>query len=376
MPAWAVDGLLAAILLVQSVGELVVKQSWGGGSHFAQLIGAGLATAPLIVRRRFPAVVAVLASIGFGVTWVGGAPPQAFGESVGFLIAVYSVVVHGTRRWRILGALAASVAAAAAVSWATPGYDLGGRIISLAWILLPIIVGVVVRGYRRRADLAEHRSEAEVAQILAAERASIARELHDVIAHALTVVVLHSRGGRHAVGDADRRVAEAFDVIEDVAESALDDMRRLLALLREPVAGGSGALPPGDSLDPSPSLRYLHDLSESVCRAGVHVKLDVIGCLTDLPSGLDAVAYRFVQEALTNVLKHAVPADACVRIVLDGQVLELEVIDDGPHVGPVDAGHGLIGMRERVEVFGGHFESGPCSDRGFRVHATIPVMPR
>ena len=221
-------------------------------------------------------------------------------------------------------------------------------------------------------DRLRREQEEQAARAVAEERSRIARELHDVVSHAISVTVLQARGAR-ATLDADPAAARrALDAIEQTNTAALGDMRRLLAVLRDTEPEGLAT----DDHAPQPSLAHLERLVSHVRDSGVPVEVDVVGTPQDLPPGVDLSAYRIVQEALTNVLKHS--ADARVRIVLDYRPdrLDVTVTDDGIP-GPIDGtdpggGHGLIGIRERVAVVGGDVEAGPRPDGGYQIRARLP----
>jgi signal transduction histidine kinase len=231
---------------------------------------------------------------------------------------------------------------------------------------LPWGAGAAVR--QRRATEAQLESErAQAAAAIVAERARIARELHDVIAHAISVMVVQARGGRRVLRDAPEDSAEAFAAIERTGHEALDEMRRLLGMLRR-----------GDEelvLAPQPSLRELDRLVEQMRAAGLPVKLTVEGQPRDLPPGVELSAFRIVQEALTNSLRHAGPARAHVVVRYGESVLELLIADDGAGVPAPgsDPGYGLIGMRERVSVYGGELQAGRQSGGGYALRVRLPL---
>lgn len=208
--------------------------------------------------------------------------------------------------------------------------------------------------------------EARARQAVAAERARLARELHDVVSHAIAVTVLQARGGRRMLGVDEAQVRRALDAIEHTNTQALSDMRRLLSLLRDAEDGA----PAG----PQPSLERLDALLEEVRGSGVPVQLTVTGSSSVVPPGVDLSAYRIIQEALTNILKHAGPgASAHVEVALGGDAVDLAVTDDGRVAVDGDgSGQGLIGIRERVAVVGGQVEAGPRPDGGFAVRARLP----
>jgi signal transduction histidine kinase len=230
------------------------------------------------------------------------------------------------------------------------------------------LAGVFVRSRRQAAALAARSAalERQAEQAAAAERARIARELHDIVAHHLSVVVLHAAGARAAGGADPQTLAE----IEESGRQALTETRRLFGVLREPGAEVGRA--------PQPGIGELPALAGRLRAAGLEVSLSIDGDHTTLPSAVNVSAYRIVQEALTNVLKHAGPARAEVTVGCADSAVTIEVTDDGrgnlaPLTGEVGGGQGLTGMRERVEVFGGELQAGPRPGGGFTVRARLPV---
>jgi signal transduction histidine kinase len=229
----------------------------------------------------------------------------------------------------------------------------------------PWVAGRAVR--RRR--LSERHAEQEKARAQAAileERARIARELHDVVAHAISVIVLQARGGRRVLQAEPADAQEAFATIERTGHQALEEMRRLLGMLR--------ATDEQLALAPQPSLKELDRLVEQVQAAGLPVQIVIEGEPRELPPGVDLSAYRIVQEALTNALKHAGPARARVLLRYDADELELEIADDGAGSGDgAGTGQGLIGMRERVSVYGGELQAGQRPEGGYALRARLPL---
>jgi signal transduction histidine kinase len=198
------------------------------------------------------------------------------------------------------------------------------------------------------------------------ERARIARELHDVVAHSITVMVIQARGGRRVLESEPSDAREAFAVIESTGQQALDEMRRLVGMLRS----GDETLP----LAPQPSLKELGTLVEQLRAAGLPVQVSVEGEPRDLPPGLELSAFRIVQEALTNALTHAGPARARVVLRYGADELELEISDDGPGTGASSgSGYGLVGMRERVDVYGGELEAGRRPEGGYALRVRLPL---
>jgi signal transduction histidine kinase len=250
------------------------------------------------------------------------------------------------------------------------------------------IIGAWLVGYsvgQRRAAAASRREQAEQLareQLAEARRASseermrIARELHDVVAHSLTLIAVQAGVANHVATRQPEQAAQALSSIETLSRGALTEMRALLGVLRadqgEPATQWQNAV-----LQPAPGLADLEHLAERTAAAGVRVNLDIQGPLPDLPAGLDLTVYRVIQEALTNVVKHA-GVDRCqVRIISEQGRLTVEVTDNGRGLGdqPGDKtqGHGLIGMRERVGMYGGKFSAASLPGPGFQVSATFPL---
>jgi signal transduction histidine kinase len=225
----------------------------------------------------------------------------------------------------------------------------------------------------RTAELEQAREEL-ARRAVVEERLRLARELHDVVAHAMSVIAVQSGVGAHVASTKPEEVGKALAAIEATSRAALTELRRLLGVLRhdnEPQA----------SLTPVPGLANLDSLLAELGKAGLAVRLWVEGTPLQLPAGVDLSAYRIVQEALTNVVKHAGPARAQVVVGYRDQEVTVEVIDDGRGAVPpagdgrVGTGHGLIGMRERVAAFGGDLQVGPRPGGGFRVAARLPLAP-
>jgi signal transduction histidine kinase len=334
-----------------------------------------LHTLPLAARRRFPGVV-LASCVASGLAFVAlGLPPVVLGVAI--LVAVYSVAAYG-ERWVSLAGLAAAAVGSAAVQL-TPGrFQMptpvtNTLILGAAWLLGHFVD--VRRAYtdqlERTAELERARAEA-ARRAVAEERLRLARELHDVVAHSISVIAVQSGVGAHVAASQPEEAAKALAAIEATSRAALIELRRLLGVLRQ-----EGE--PQGSLAPVPGLADLDALLTEVAKAGLAVRLRVEGTPWQLPAGVDLSAYRIVQEALTNVVKHAGEARAQVTIGYGDQDVTVEVTDDGLGVtapagdGRVRVGHGLIGMRERVQVFGGELEAGPRPGGGFRVAARLPL---
>jgi signal transduction histidine kinase len=327
-------------------------------------------TLSLAWRRRAPLVVLGVAIATSVVANVVGVLDEATTPAIALVVAVYSVGVHTSGLRAAVGGLGAAALIAVNVA---EQFSLGdllfiATILGGAWL-----AGRAMRYRRERehvlelltVDLEREREEKARAAV-AEERVRIARELLDVVAHAISVIVLQARGGRRSLATDPGETREALDMIEATGSEALAEMRRLLGMLRrddEEIA-----------LAPQPSLRYLDALAAQVREAGLPVDLSVEGKATELPPGVDLSAYRIVQEALTNALKHAGPATARVVVRYRENDLELEIADTGAGAGASDGqGHGLAGMRERVSLYGGKIETGPRDGGGFAVRARLPL---
>jgi signal transduction histidine kinase len=228
----------------------------------------------------------------------------------------------------------------------------------------PWAAGRAVR-QRRLRDRELELEKGRAAAAIVEERARIARELHDVVAHSISVMVIQARGGRRVLESEPADARDAFAVIESTGQQALDEMRRLVGMLRS----GEETLP----LAPQPSLKELGTLVEQVRAAGLPVQVAVEGEPRDLPPGVDLSAFRIVQEALTNALTHAGPARARVVLRYRADELELEISDDGPGTGDGSgSGYGLVGLRERVLVYGGELQAGRQPGGGYALRVRLP----
>jgi signal transduction histidine kinase len=336
-----------------------------------------LHTLPLAARRRFPLAVlatSVASALAFAAL---GLPPFFLGPAI--LVPVYTVAAYGDRRGSLAGLAAVEVALAFAAVRLT-----GVGVEPVAWVQFALIIGAawllgrfvgVRRVYatkleQRTAELEQAREEL-ARRAVSEERLRLARELHDVVAHSISVIAVQSGVGAHIANTQPKEAAKALAAIEATSRTALTELRRLLGVLRQ------DGEPQGD-LAPAPGLADVDTLLGEVAKAGLAVRLRVEGTPWQLPAGVDLSAYRIVQEALTNVVKHAGPARAQVTIRYGDRDVTVEVTDDGRGAaapagdGRVATGHGLIGMRERVAAFGGDLEVGPRPGGGFRVAARLP----
>jgi len=323
---------------------------------------------PLLLRRRFPLPVlgVVLAASVATQYVVGDLPPFALA------LAVYTVASHIERRTAVWAGLVTFVAL---LTLLIPQADVKGResvvhlivFIAAAWILGDNVrtKRAYYRELEERAERLEREREVNVRRAAAEEQARIARELHDVIAHSVSVMVVQAAAASDVFEKQPERAREALRSIEESGRSALTELRRLLGVVRSREQG---------SREPQPGLGALPELLEQVRATGLEVELELAGELDGLPTGVDLSAYRIVQEALTNTLKHAQASRARVRLSRRPGELELEITDDGASSGEkAAAGHGLIGMQERAALLGGVLEAGPAADGGYTVKARFPL---
>jgi signal transduction histidine kinase len=330
----------------------------------------------LAVRRRWP-----MAALVLGIATALATPDAPMDAPVPVVlaqvVATYSVGANTTRRMALIGAFGvAALVTIAAVRDLGPDQELNYIAVPALVLGTPWLAGVSVRTRTEREIALEQARIEQAGQAVADVRARIARDLHDSVAHAMSIVVLQARGARRVLEHDPQAATEALDVIESTASVALAEMRSMVDVLREP---GDAA-----ALAPPPSLRHLEPLVARVRDAGLPVDVTIEGVPVTLPPGMDAAAYRIVQEALTNALAHAGPATASVVIRYDDDRLELEIGDTGVgsgragatgrgHDARADRGRGLDGMRERVARLDGRLEAGPRPGGGFLVRADLPL---
>ncbi len=369
--AWArrldprlVDATLAAVLLAGSLLQLFILPANGVPEPApARAVFEALVVLPVAVRRRWPIVCACVQS---ACSLLVGAPPTYAGLAALF-IGFYSI--GGYSRHRLAGLL---VPVGMAGLLAAVGIPNGWFAVLPAWVPTLFggagtwLAGSTVRDLQERARRLERERELSAQVAVATERARIARELHDVVAHSVSVMVVQAGAARTLMERRPQGAAEALRAVEEQGRGALDELRRLLGLLSEEEDDAA--------LAPAPGLDSVGALVERVTAAGLPVELHVEG-RRPLPAGLDVTAYRIVQEALTNALKHAHGARGEVEIAVDATTLRIEVRNTAGHplLGARGAGLGLLGMRERAALFGGELEAGPLAEGGFRVLARFPL---
>jgi len=338
-------------------------------------------TLPLLVRRRHPLVV-------FAITWVAtlfyvvGMYPGG-GPILGTLFAIYACAAHAPSRRA--GLVAMAVAGLTSIYFFfVPELKTGldDALSMYAFLVTAWLLGDNMRIRRayvttveERAERLERERDVEAQRAVLEERARIARELHDVVAHGMSVMVVQAGAARRTLSGSPELAAEAIGNVESTGRSALEEMRRLVSVLR---ASTDGTEEVGEAPRlPQPQPDDLDKLIVGCRDAGLDVSLQVSGDERPLPPGLGLVVYRIVQEALTNTIRHAGPARASVCLDYQPEVVTVTVTDDGrgaaaepPSGGP---GHGLAGMRERVVLYGGRLTAGPQAGGGFRVVARLPA---
>jgi signal transduction histidine kinase len=350
------DPSVAALLLAASLEDVWTSRLVPAQTKWPLTLAVILMTVPLAWRRSYPLTMLCVVTVGVALKGyeVGlDAPPDV--PLFAWVIAVYSVAAHATSRRGLVGG---AVAMSGAVAWG--GFVLGPAIGAGAWA-----AGRYVRQNRLRADTAERDRDAEAERAVQRERARIARELHDVVSHAMSTIIVQAGAERVALAAGRNSTPQTLADIERIGRQAMIEMRRLLGVLRD----GEVEL----SLAPQPGLGQLDALVESMHASGLEVAVSVHGRPVPLAPGLDVSAYRIVQEALTNVLRHAGDTTATVEIRYRPDEVDIEISDRGRGGDPSPGGNGLIGMRERAALLGGRLEAGPRADGGFAVAARIPL---
>jgi signal transduction histidine kinase len=326
---------------------------------------APLITAPIAVRRRYPTLVGTAVPVLGAFQYAFGRDPQIVSEPVAIFCALYALALWTPpRRFAVGLALVVTADLAASVG---PNGNLHSAVpFTVVTAVVMLLVRRVIGDRERRAQIAERERDVAAREAVVEERARIARELHDVIAHHVSMIVIQAGAERRVLGDANASTHEVLQTIEQIGRSALTEMRRLLGMLRGDA---------NEPLTPQPGLADVPLLVGQLREAGLHVALQVDGERRGLPVGIELSAYRIVQEALTNALKHAGDARTTVHVRYGPDSLELEIADDGAGNGDraSGGGHGLVGMRERVALYGGRLDAGRRPGGGFAVHVYLPI---
>jgi signal transduction histidine kinase len=374
------DALLAALLAAYGLGHIwlgwIPDEGYAGGPRGLDTVVVLLCTVPLAWRRRAPlaAFTVIIATFSLAQP-LTSASASFFAGLLPALIGAYSVARYEESR-RVLTGIAIGLAGMLLLVATTPNFQKSEELFleaflwSSAWLL-----GRAIRlGERRarelgmRAERLEREREEQARAAVIDERARIARELHDVVAHGVSVMVVQAGAARSMLPEEDDATRAQLQSIEGIGRQALTEMRHMLEMLRDDAEL---------ALEPLPGIGQLDALVAAARDANLPVEVRIDGEPHPLPPGIDLTAYRIVQEALTNAIKHAGPATAHVTVRYCADALELEVSDDGagaPSANGNGAGHGLIGMRERTALYGGELRVGPRDDgAGYLVRVRLPV---
>ncbi|MER5790454.1 sensor histidine kinase [Streptomyces sp. NPDC001980] len=336
---------------------------------------------PLLWRRRRPMAAFVAIAAVFVLQWSLDAVLRA---DVALFVALYSLALHGRLRrlpWACAVMAAGMVLVAVRVSPAVSVWDALFFLLSTATAALA--VGLMVRtrraqlaGLRERAARLETERDQRIRLATATERARVAREMHDIVGHNLSVIITLADAGAYATDTAPERGKEALQLIGDTGRTALGELRRVLGVLREASDGARQA----PELSPQPGLADIETLCDGVRTAGLEIVYRTVGEVDALDRGMQLTVYRIVQEALTNTLKHAgAGTQVKLSVVVGDERLVVRIRDNGPagHPGPWnEEGHGLVGMRERAALYGGTVSAGPAADGGWAVEAALDLTPR
>ena len=362
-----------AVVVVLILGTFALEAPWqrAGAPGWQWTVAALLTAAMLLVRRRAP----LAALVGVLAVWLAVHTPDALHDPafqfLALLVSTYSLGAHAPRSEGLAGLLLAAVAFSAMNL--TRGEEVEAAVAGSIQFSVIFVFGVLVggaagreRALRERAARLEAERDERARVAVEDERRRIARDLHDSLGHTISASVLQVAAVRRRLGEDQTVERESLLAVERSGRDAVTELRRMLGMLREQPGGGR---------EPLPSLSRVDELVRTMRAAGVPVDVRVEGDRADVPTGIDVAGYRILQEALTNVLKHAGDARASVRVAYAADGVTLEVVDDGPAAtqnGDRRSGHGLIGMNERVALYGGHLEAGPGRSGGFVVKATLP----
>jgi len=373
--------VLIAVAAIEGAVDIAVHHGEVGAPSMPMWLAVSaiaLVILPLLARRRFrfaapAATLLVAAALSFvdGRLMVFTIGTYAAGMAAAFLLGNLNDTV---RAWM---GLAIAVGGVAVIVSNDPLHAVGELVFTPILFGLVWLAGFALRDRVVRADAAEERAarlerdrEADALRAVVEERTRIARELHDIVGHSVSVMTVQTSGVRRLLRPEQEQEREALLAVEQTGREALAEMRRVVGALRDPEEG--------PALAPRPSLSRVDKLVAQARETGLPVDLQIEGEPVPLPAGVDLTAYRLVQEGLTNAIKHAAARHAEVRVRYDGDHVEIEVCDDGRGVDGADSassggGHGLVGMRERVSIYGGEIQAGPRAEGGFRLRARLPV---
>jgi signal transduction histidine kinase len=370
---WVIDAVLGSVFTVLSVAGLL-----GGNAqhdyHDVDAWGVFLALAcsvPFFVRRRYPLRVHVVVVTSLVILATSNYPSDV--QSQMLLVSSYTVGAYCAGRERVL-ALSTLIAGVFIVAvLGIPDTNTTNIVLAGAFFLAAYLFGSTMRNRRlytdqleERAVLLERERDEQAKRAVSDERLRIAQDLHDVVAHSMGVIAVQAGVGAHVIDTDPAEAKKSLEAISQTSRMTLAEIRRMLGVLRDDARA---------EYAPAPGLVDLERLVRQICDAGVDTHVTWEGTRVELPHGIDLTAYRIVQESLTNVLKHGGPnVHVDVTIRYEPEALKVEVVDDGRGINgrASDGGHGLMGMRERVGVYGGSFEAGPKVGGGFRVTVRLP----
>jgi signal transduction histidine kinase len=367
---WAIDAAIAAAVIAIEVGGTVASAQWHRG-HVTAGVGTYLLLAAggasLLARRRYP--VGVLAVTLAVAIWPGMAS-QAHLIWLALIVAFFTAV-QARQRAAAVASLVIGYVASIWPPWliGSPGHASAGFAVGLAILLLFLLaVAEVIRARGQRTAALEQSHQEELRRRAGEERMRIARDLHDVVAHNISVINVQANTALHLMDRQPDRARSALTTINEVSGQALVELRSVLGVLR--------AVDEGAPRAPAPGLARLGDLADTAAAAGLAVRVEESGQRVPLPADVDLAAYRIVQEALTNSARHSGGTNAIIRIVYGEDTLEVEVDDDGawrPPGQPHGTGSGIAGMTERAAALGGTLQAGPRPGGGFAVRARLPL---
>ena len=370
---WVLDAVLGTVFTVAGLASLFSsgdpKVDYADPDALGVVLALGCSL-PFYFRRRAPLATTLIATVSLVLLSTLEYPSNV--QSQMLLVAAYTIGSHtdGVRRAIGAGGIALGVLVVAIAG--LPDASTTDILLAGTFYAAMFFFGSTMQNRRlyleeveERAAVVEREHAEAAMRTVADERLRIAQELHDVVAHSMGVIAVQAGVGAHVIDTDPAEAKKSLDAISATSRTALTEIRRLLGVLRADEDGG---------YEPAPGLADLDRLVTDIRGAGLTVDVQIVGDRDELPPGVDLTAYRIVQEALTNVLKHAGPAAVTVTVGYEPEAVRLEVVDDGRGVNGRSSGggHGLVGMRERVAVYGGTLETGPRVGGGFRVAACLP----
>jgi signal transduction histidine kinase len=371
---WVIDALSASFFVVLCLIALFTATDGGvdyrDNNVWSVLLTLG-ASVPYYFRRRFPLIVLLISALCVIALTAGdyqsGATPTVL------LVGVYTVAAYSPRRDRFIAAATIVIGLVVVALSHAPGFNGASIVFNYVIYTAAYLFGVAVRNRRlytqqleERAEQLERERDEEAKRAVAEERVRIAQDLHDVVAHSMGVIAVQAGVGAHVIDKDPAEAKRSLEAISLTSRTTLAEIRRMLGVLRDDARA---------EFAPAPGLVDLERLVQQICNAGVDTHVTFEGARVELPHGVDLTAYRIVQESLTNVLKHGGPnVHVDVTIRYEPEALSVQIVDDGRGVNgrSPGGGHGLLGMRERVGVYGGSFDAGPQAGGGFRVAARLP----